>query len=115
MIFDPVGGEVFEQSLRCINWNGRLLVVGFASGTIPAAKANLTLLKGCSVVGVFWGAFATKEPEANAANYQQLFRWYEEGKLKPRISHRFGLAEGGRAIRALMDREVLGKAIVTVR
>ncbi|MEM6992405.1 MAG: NADPH:quinone oxidoreductase family protein [Myxococcota bacterium] len=114
VIFDPVGGEVFEQSLRCINWNGRLLVVGFASGTIGVAKANLTLLKGSSVVGVFWGAFTTKEPERNAENFRRLFAWYAEGKLKPRISHRFPLAEGGRAIEALMKREVLGKAVVIV-
>ena len=115
VIFDPVGGEVFEQSLRCINWNGRVLVVGFASGTIPAAKANLVLLKGSSIVGVFWGAFAAKEPELNADNFAQLFAWHGEGKLKPRISHRFPLAEGGRAIEALMNREVIGKAVLVVR
>lgn len=115
VIFDPVGGEVFEQSLRCIDWDGRLLVVGFAGGTIPAAKANLILLKGCSVVGVFWGAYATKEPEGNAKNFAQLFAWFDEGKLKPRISHRFGLAEGGKAIQALLDRKVVGKAVVNVR
>ena len=115
VIFDPVGGEVFEQSLRCINWNGRLLVVGFASGTIPSARANLMLLKGSAVVGVFWGAFATKEPKRNAANFSQLFSWYGDGKLVPRISHRFTLAEGGKAIQALVDREVVGKAVVIVR
>lgn len=115
VIFDPVGGEVFEQSLRCINWNGRLLVVGFASGTIPAAKANLVLLKGSSIVGVFWGAFTAKEPALNAKNFEQLFAWHAEGKLEPRISHRFPLAEGGRAIEALMNREVIGKAVIVVR
>lgn len=115
VIFDPVGGEVFEQSLRCVNWNGRILVVGFASGTIPSARANLMLLKGSSVVGVFWGAFTTKEPELNAENFRRLFAWYEAGKLAPRISHRFALAEGGRAIEALVNREVIGKAVVIVR
>lgn len=115
VIFDPVGGDVFEQSLRCINWNGRLLVVGFASGTIGSARANLMLLKGSSVVGVFWGAFTMKEPERNAENFRQLFDWYAEGKLSPRISHRFPLAKGGEAIDALMRREVIGKAIVVVR
>lgn len=115
VIYDPVGGKVFEQSLRCINWNGRLLVVGFASGEIPAAKANLVLLKGCSVVGVFWGSFTTREPEVNAANFDQLFEWYAQGKLRPHISHRFALEQGGAAIQALIDREVVGKAVVHVR
>lgn len=115
VIFDPIGGEVFEQSLRCVNWNGRILVIGFASGTIPSAKANLLLLKGSAVVGVFFGAFATKAPERNAENFRQLMAWYGEGKLRPRISHRFGLAEGGKAIQALMDRAVIGKAVINVR
>ncbi len=114
VIFDPVGGEVFEQSLRCVAWDGRILVVGFASGTIPSAKANLLLLKGSSVVGVFWGAFASKEVERNRANFAQLFEWYQQGKLGPRISGRYPLADGGQAIRALMDRKVIGKAVVIV-
>jgi hypothetical protein len=89
VVYDPVGGDVFEQSLRCMAWEGRLLVIGFASGTIPSAKANLLLLKGCSVVGVFWGAFAAREPETNQKNFEMLFAWWKAGKLKPAISHRF--------------------------
>ena len=73
VIYDPVGGDVFDQSLRCIAWNGRLLVIGFAGGTIPSAKANLILLKGCAVVGVFWGGFAAREPETNRRNFALLF------------------------------------------
>lgn len=115
VIYDPVGGEVFEQSLRCINWNGRLLVVGFACGTIPAAKANLILLKGCSVVGVFWGSFGTRFPEQNAANFRTLFDWHAAGELRPMISHRFPLARAGEAITALIERQVVGKAVVIVR
>jgi len=112
VIYDPVGGDVFEQSLRCINWNGRLLVIGFASGPIPSAKANLILLKGCAVVGVFWGAFSAREPETNAANFKQLMSWYEQGKLKPAISHRFPLERAADALNAIVRREVVGKAVL---
>ncbi len=115
VIYDPVGGEVFEQSLRCINWNGRLLVVGFASDTIPSAKANLILLKGCQVVGVFWGAYAAREPVENRKNFAQLFTWLSEGKLRPHISLRFSLEQAPEAIQALIDRKVVGKAVVRVR
>lgn len=114
VIYDAVGGDLFEQSLRCINWDGRLLVVGFASGTIPQAKANLVLLKGCSIVGVFWGAFTAREPETNRRNFAELFRWYEEGKLRPHISHRFPLARAADALNALVRREIIGKAVITM-
>ena len=114
VIYDAVGGDLFEQALRSIAWDGRLLVVGFASGTIPQAKANLTLLKGCAIVGVFWGAFTAREPETNRKNFEQLFRWFEEGKLKPIISHRFPLERTADALEAIVRREVVGKAIITV-
>jgi NADPH2:quinone reductase len=113
VIYDPVGGDIFEQSLRCINWNGRLLVIGFASGTIPAAKANLILLKGCAVLGVFWGAFSARDPDLNAQNFKQLLAWYEQGKLKPSISHRFPLERAAEALNAIVRREVVGKAVLT--
>ncbi len=112
VIYDAVGGDVFEQSLRCINWNGRLLVVGFASGPIPSAKANLILLKGCAVVGVFWGAFSAREPEVNRKNFAQLMTWYEQGSLKPAISHRFPLERAADALNAIVRREVVGKAVL---
>jgi NADPH2:quinone reductase len=115
VIYDAVGGDLFEQALRCINWDGRLLVVGFAGGTIPQAKANLILLKGCSVVGVFWGAFTAREPDTNRKNFAELFRWYEEGKLRPHISHRFPLERAAEALNAIVERKVVGKAIVTMR
>jgi NADPH2:quinone reductase len=114
VIYDAVGGDYFDQALRSINWDGRLLVVGFAAGRIPEAKANLVLLKGCAIVGVFWGAFTAREPETNKKNFEQLFEWFEQGKLKPVISKRFPLAEGAKALRAIVDREVVGKAIITV-
>ena len=114
VIYDPVGGDVFDQSLRCIAWNGRLLVIGFAGGTIPSAKANLILLKGCAVVGVFWGGFAAREPETNRRNFALLFDWWKEGKLVPAISHRFPLAKAAEALGALARREVVGKAVLEV-
>jgi NADPH:quinone reductase len=115
VVFDPVGGDLFEPSLRSMAWDGRLLVLGFASGTIPAAKANLALLKGCAIVGVFWGAFATREAASNRANFEQMFQWLARGDLDPLVTLRVPLARGGEAIRALMDREVTGKAVVDVR
>ena len=114
VIYDPVGGDVFDQSLRCIAWDGRLLVIGFAGGTIPSAKANLILLKGCSVVGVFWGGFAAREPETSRKNFELLFDWWKHGKLKPAISHRFPLEKAAAALGALARREVVGKAVLTV-
>lgn len=114
VIYDAVGGDLFEQSLRSINSEGRLLVVGFAGGTIPQAKANLILLKGCSVVGVFWGAFAARDPKTNQENFATLLKWYEEKKLRPHISHRFPLARAAEALQAIIDRKVVGKAVLTV-
>lgn len=113
VICDPVGGDVFEKSLRCINWNGRLLVVGFTSGTIPSARANLILLKGCSVVGVFWGAYASRDPAGNRANFEQLFTWLDEGRLRPLVARTFPLREAAAALGMIERREVVGKVILT--
>ena len=114
VIYDPVGGDTFDESLRCINWDGRLLVIGFASGRIPAAPANLALLKSCSIVGVFWGAWSEKFPVENGANIEELFQMYRDGKLKPNISHEFALPEASDALYALINREVVGKAIINI-
>ena len=113
VICDPVGGEVFEKSLRCINWEGRLLVVGFTSGTIPSAPANLVLLKGCAVIGVFWGAYANRDPGGNRANFNQLFAWLAEGRLRPLIARRLSLADAAEALKMIERREVVGKLILT--
>ena len=115
VIYDPVGGPLFEEAFRCIAWNGRLLVIGFASGEIPALPANLPLLKGASLVGVFWGAFAQRQVQDNVVNFQQLFAWYAEGKLKPLVSQRYSLAEAGQAIDALAERRAVGKLVIEVR
>lgn len=115
VIYDPVGGELFDQAVRGLAWNGRLLVVGFASGAIPQMAANLVLLKGAAVVGVFWGAFAQRQPQDNAANFQQLFAWHAEGKLKPLVSKTYPLGEAGAAIEKLGQRQAVGKLVVLAR
>ena len=115
VIYDPVGGELFDHAVRGLAWNGRLLVVGFASGRIPQLPANLVLLKGAAVLGVFWGAFAQRQPEDNAENFRQLFAWHAEGKLKPLVSRTYPLAEAGVAIDCLGQRKAVGKQVVVMR
>ncbi|OHC24689.1 MAG: NADPH:quinone oxidoreductase [Pseudomonadales bacterium RIFCSPHIGHO2_02_FULL_60_43] len=115
VIYDPVGGDLFDAAIRSIAWNGRLLVVGFASGRIPELPVNLTLLKGAAVVGVFWGSFAQRQPQDNAANFQQLFAWHAEGKLKPLVSQTFPLEQAAEAINTLGQRKAVGKVVVSVR
>ncbi|TXH96373.1 MAG: NADPH:quinone oxidoreductase family protein [Pseudomonas sp.] len=115
VIYDPVGGPLFEEAFRSIAWNGRMLVIGFASGEIPALPANLPLLKGAALIGVFWGAFAQRQPQDNVANFQQLFAWYGEGKLKPLVSQTFPLEKAGDAIDTLAKRKAVGKVVVTTR
>jgi NADPH2:quinone reductase len=114
VIYDAVGGDVFDQSLRCIAWDGRLLVIGFASGRIPAAPANLVLLKSCAVVGVFWGAWSAREPAANRANLDKVVDWWRQGIVRPNVSHTFPLEKASDALYAVINRQVVGKAVVTV-
>ncbi len=115
VIIDPVGGDLFETVFRSIAWNGRMLVIGFASGTIPSLPANLPLLKGAAVIGVFWGSFAQRQPQDNVANFQQLFAWYAEGKLKPLVSQTFALEDTAQAINTLAARKAVGKLVIKVR
>jgi NADPH2:quinone reductase len=115
VIYDPVGGDLFDQAIRCIAWNGRLLVVGFASGRIPELPVNLALLKGAAVVGVFWGSFAQRQPQDNAANFKTLFGWFAEGKLKPLVSQTFALEQTAQAIDTLGHRKAVGKLVIKVR
>jgi NADPH:quinone reductase-like Zn-dependent oxidoreductase len=112
LIYDPVGGDYAEPALRSIAWEGRYLVVGFPAG-IPKLPLNLTLLKSCDVCGVFWGAFAARDPEANAAHIRTLFRLWDEGKIAPRISRTWPLAQGGEAIAHMAARQAIGKLVVT--
>jgi NADPH:quinone reductase len=112
VIYDPVGGELAQDCFSCINWNGRYLVIGFAAGKIPEVALNRLLLKGASAVGVFWGAFVAREPKVNWENFQQLFAWYTEGKLKPHISKSYPLAQAAQALREMSDRKVTGKVVL---
>ena len=113
VIYDPVGGDYAEPALRSIAWEGRYLVVGFPAG-IPKLPLNLTLLKSCDVCGVFWGAFAARDPKANAAHVETLFRLWDEGKIGPKVSATYPLEQGGRAIAAMAARKVIGKVVVTI-
>jgi len=115
VVYDPVGDRYAEPAFRSIAWEGRYLVVGFAGGAIPSLPLNLPLIKGASIVGVFWGAFTQAQPEVHAANMAQLMQWYRAGQLRPHVSHRFALKDGPAAIRWMMDRKAMGKVILTIR
>ncbi|HJL18549.1 MAG TPA: NADPH:quinone oxidoreductase family protein [Sandaracinaceae bacterium LLY-WYZ-13_1] len=112
VVVDPVGGSYAEPALRATAWEGRFLVIGFAAGEIPKIPLNLTLLKGCSIVGVFWGSFLAREPERATEQLLRIGRWVAEGKLEPRVSRTYPLAEGAKALEALAAREVTGKVVL---
>ncbi|WP_343592802.1 NADPH:quinone oxidoreductase family protein [Paracidovorax wautersii] len=112
VIYDPVGGEYTEPAFRSIAWRGRYLVVGFASGPIPSLPLNLPLLKGASLVGVFWGDFAKREPKANAAMMQELATWYAEGKVKPVIDRTMPMSQLKAAYEHMGSRGVMGKLVM---
>ena len=113
VIYDPVGGDYAEPALRAIAWEGRYLVVGFPAG-IPRLPLNLTLLKSCDVCGVFWGAFAMRDPQANAAHVTELFSLWNECKIAPRVSATYPLERAGEAISAMAARQVIGKLVVEI-
>ena len=113
VIYDGVGGDYAEPALRSIGWEGRYLVVGFPAG-IPRLPLNLTLLKSCDVCGVFWGAFAARDPQRNAAHIARLFRLWAEGKIAPKVTQTFAFERGGDAIAHLASRKAIGKVVVTV-
>jgi len=113
VVYDAVGGDYAEASLRAIAWEGRFLVVGFPAG-IPRIPLNLALLKGCQIVGVFWGSWTERDAAANAANNRELMDFYTAGKVRPHVSARYPLAEAGAAIRHLAERRALGKVVVTM-
>lgn len=115
VIYDPVGGDLFDQATRCINWNGRLLVVGFTSGRIPSYPANLALLKGSSMVGVFLGRFRKEEPVEYEKNFKELFDLYTEGKIKPLVTEAFALEDYVAAFNVFRERKVMGKVTLEVR
>jgi NADPH:quinone reductase len=112
VIYDPVGGIYAEPAFRSIGWRGRYLVVGFANGEIPKLPLNLTLLKGASLMGVFWGEFAKREPKANMAAMRQLMGWMAEGKIRPHISGRYALRDTASALNDMAARKVTGKVVI---
>ncbi|GGY97819.1 NADPH:quinone oxidoreductase family protein [Pseudoduganella plicata] len=112
VIYDPVGGEYAEPAFRSIGWRGRYLVIGFANGEIPKLPFNLMLLKGASVVGVFWGEFAKREPAANAKAMRQLMGWMAEGKVRPHVSARYRLEQTAQALNDMAARKVTGKVVI---
>ena len=113
VVYDPVGGDLAEPVFRSIAWRGRYLVIGFAQGNIPALPLNLALLKGASIVGVFWGDFARREPQNNARALAELARWYTEGKVKPVIDQRLPMRELMKAYELMGSRKVRGKLVMT--
>lgn len=113
IVYDAVGGDYAEPAIRALAWKGRFLVVGFPAG-IPKIPLNLALLKGCQIVGVFWGAHVAREPEGHRENMHELFQMYQDGKVKPRISAQFPLEQAGDALRMMQDRKVLGKVVLRI-
>jgi NADPH2:quinone reductase len=114
VVYDPVGGPYTEPAFRSLAWRGRHLVVGFAAGEIPKLPLNLALLKGASVVGVFWGDFARRQPKEFAQSIGQLARWYADGKLKPHVSHTMPMEKAAEALKLMAARQVTGKLVLTV-
>ena len=114
VVYDAVGGKFSEACIRSMAWKGRFLVVGFAAGEIPNIPLNLALLKGCSIVGVFWGSFAEKEPMLSLQNFQELLGWMAKGNLKPHIHKTYTLEEAPQALRDMIDRKVMGKLVITL-
>jgi NADPH2:quinone reductase len=113
VVYDPVGGPYSEPALRDVAWNGRFLVVGFAAGDIPRIPLNLALLKGCAIVGVFWGAFTRNEPERNRQNNAALLRLYLEGKVRPHIHATYPLERAAQALNEVLYKRVSGKVVLT--
>jgi NADPH2:quinone reductase len=114
VVYDPVGGKFTESALRGMAWKGRYLIVGFANGEIPQIPMNLPLLKGCSIMGVFWGQFSKVEAKASFQNIRQLVAWIQEGKIKQHIGRTYTLEEAQEALQAILDRKMLGKGVVVI-
>ena len=114
VVYDPVGGNYSEAALRGMAWGGRFLVIGFTAGEIPRIPLNLTLLKGCSIVGVFWGSFTARDPKRNQEHLQELLTWFVTGKIKPLISATYPLSRAADALNDMMNRKVKGKVVLLV-
>jgi NADPH2:quinone reductase len=114
VVYDPVGGAVFDASLRAIAWEGRIVTIGFASGHVPQIPANLLLVKNCSVLGFYWGSYRKHDPERLREGFKELFSWYRQGRIRPLVSQTLPLAQTADAIRALAERRAIGKIVVTM-
>ena len=114
VVYDPVGGDFSEEALRCMAWKGRFLVIGFAAGPIPKIPLNLALLKGCDIVGVFWGAFTVREPELYRRNIDELWSMFSEGKLKPVVTDKFSLENFEQGFNCLSERRARGKVVLEI-
>ena len=112
VVYDPVGGDYAEPTLRATAWQGRYLVIGFAAGDIPKIPLNLALLKGCQIVGVFWGAFTMHQPKDHKKNLDELADLFKQGKIKPFVSKTYKLSEGAQALQDMASRKVKGKIVV---
>jgi len=115
VVYDPVGGDAFDASLRSIAWGGRIIIIGFASGRIPQAPANILLVKNIDVIGFYWGSYQARQPELLRDSYAKLLRWFEEGKLKPHISAQMDLKDVAQAMDLLRQRKSTGKVVLTTR
>jgi NADPH2:quinone reductase len=113
VVFDPVGGEVFDASLRAVAWGARLVVIGFAAGQVPQIPANILLVKNLSAIGFYWGSYRKHAPDLVTAQFAELFDWYRASKLKPHVSHRLDLARAAEALTLLNDRKSTGKVVLT--
>jgi NADPH2:quinone reductase len=113
VIYDPVGGDTFDQCLRSIAWEGRIVVIGFAGGRISQIPANLVLVKNCDVIGFYWGSYRRHKPALVRQSFRTLLSWFESGELKPHVSHMLDLAEAGRALNLLAERKATGKVVLT--
>jgi NADPH2:quinone reductase len=115
VIYDAVGGDAFDQAMRCINWNGRLLVVGFASGRIPEVAVHRVMNKGCEIVGVLWGATLLREPDINRQNLEEMLKWFSEGKLRPYVSSVLPMHRAAEALGLLLHRKSVGKVVLSMK
>ena len=114
VVYDPVGGAVFDASLRAIAWEGRIVIIGFASGEVPQIPANLLLVKNASVLGFYWGSYRKHDPERLRDGFRELFAWHREGRIRPHVSQTLPLAQTADAIRLLAERRAIGKIVVTM-
>jgi NADPH2:quinone reductase len=113
VVYDPVGGDAFDAALRSIAWGGRIIVIGFAAGRVPQIPANIVLVKNIDIIGFYWGSYQAHNPQLVANSFAQLFLWFEEGKIKPHVSHQFHLDHVAQALNALRERKSTGKVVVT--